>query len=260
LPRGSQPCKGTCTYSSVSACPSICIWLVPGPLDDAGPPRSTKVPRICPSRNVLGFKEPQIESGHLIVEWSLACGPTVQAPSFLIRPLNPTRGATGPYAYRDSSHFSISSTETVFRYLIRRQRTVTTTAALWRRVNKSSSNGSKGRCGHLATVEEQRDYLWVPHSCWGTRCGGCLDADCRLFRAERHEGTPLAVAGLPNSPLDPYEAIALLSQKVVGPLGPPPEADRNAYPVLSFDALTDSRQGRHHHQVPCTWAALFGLL
>ena len=238
----------------------ICIWLVPGPLDDAVPPRSANVPRLSPCSSVLGFKEPRIESGHLIVEWSLACGPTVQAPSVLIRPLDPTRVATGPNAYRDSSHFSISSTETVFRYLIRRQRTVTTTAALWRLVDKSSSNGSKGPCGHLATAKEQSDYLWGSHSCGATRRGGCLDVDCRPCRAERHEGIPLAVAGGPQSPLDPYEAITLLSQKVGGPQAPPQETERNAYPVLSFDALTDSRRCRHHHQLPCTWAALIGLV
>ena len=260
MPRGRQPCKGTCTYSSVSACPSICIWLVPGPLDDAVPPRSANVLRLSPSSDVLGFNEPRIESGHLIAEWSLACGPTVQAPSVLIRPLDPTRVATGPNAYRHSSHFSISSTETVFRHLIRRQRTVTTTAALWRLVDKYSSNGSKGPRGHLATAEEQRDYPRGSHSCGATRRDGCLDVDCRPCRAERHEDIPLAVAGVPQSPLDPYEAIALLSQKVGGPPASPQVTDRNAYSVLSFDALTDSRRGRHHHQLPCTCAALIGLV
>jgi len=131
-PEGPK-CKGLITWKPLSGFPSSFprLWFVGGPRgDDAGAPHFATALELCPTSNVFGANESEIESGRLIVEWSLAYGPTMQVPSLVIRPLDPTHVTTGPNAYTKSSHFSVSSIERLSHISTVFPRAVTATAAL----------------------------------------------------------------------------------------------------------------------------------
>ena len=155
--------KGLITWKPLSGFPSSFPrrWFVGGPRgDDAGAPHLATALELCPTSNVLGANESEIELGRIIVEWSLACGPTMQVPSLVIRPLDPTRVTTGPNAYTKSSQFSVSSTERLSHISTVFPRAVTATAALRQLLADIAALRFARALGTLVTAPSGRLRRW----------------------------------------------------------------------------------------------------